>query len=101
MLPPLTSFPLDEFVLSIAAEACFMARKQIENKTWSTSLTERKHCVRKCIDTHDVHKGFHRSVCQYIPGGNTRLITSHISKYEASRQEVVTLAKNTSNLPSS
>ena len=30
MLPPLTSFPLDEFVLSIAAEAYFMARKQLE-----------------------------------------------------------------------
>ena len=30
MLPPLTSFPLDESVLSIAAEACFMARKQLE-----------------------------------------------------------------------
>ena len=29
MLPPLASFPLDEFVLSIAAEACFTARKQL------------------------------------------------------------------------
>ena len=32
MLPPLRFFPLEEFVLSIAAEACFMARKQLENK---------------------------------------------------------------------
>ena len=30
MLPPLTSFPLDEFGLSIAAEACFIARKQLD-----------------------------------------------------------------------
>lgn len=101
MLPPLTSFPLDEFVLSIAAEACFMARKQLENKKWSTSLTERKLRVRECIDAHDVHKGIHRSVCQCISRGDTRLITSHISKYEASQRKVVTLAKNTSNLPSS
>jgi hypothetical protein len=32
MLPLLTSFPLEEFVLSIAAEAYFMARKQLVNK---------------------------------------------------------------------
>lgn len=32
MLPPLMSFPLEEFVFSIAAEACFIARKQLANK---------------------------------------------------------------------
>jgi hypothetical protein len=41
MLPPLTSFPLDEFVLSIAAEACFMARKQLEMVDKSNIWTER------------------------------------------------------------
>ena len=30
MLPPLKSLPVDEFVFSIAAEACFMARKQLK-----------------------------------------------------------------------
>lgn len=64
MLPPLTSFPLDEFVLSIAAEAYFMARKQLEMLTQvePLELKETPH-VRKCIDAHDVHKGFHGSVC--------------------------------------
>jgi hypothetical protein len=41
MLPPLTSFPLDEFVLRIAAEACFMARKQLEIIGKSNFGTER------------------------------------------------------------
>jgi hypothetical protein len=41
MLPPLTSFPLDEFVLRIAAEACLMARKQLEIIDKSNFWTER------------------------------------------------------------
>ena len=47
MLPPLTSFPLDEFVLTIAAEACFTARKQLamvdKSKFWTeTNLSRTK-----------------------------------------------------------
>lgn len=47
MLPPLTSFPLDEFVLSIAAEACFMARKQLEMDDKSNIWTERNTSLTK------------------------------------------------------
>ena len=84
MLPLLTSFPLEEFVLSIAAEAYFMARKQLVKKMVNKSNfwnVKKKAHARKCIDAHDVHKGFHGSVCQRMLRANTRLMMSpHISR---------------------
>lgn len=49
MLPPLTSFPLDEFVLSIAVEAYFTARKQLEMVDKSKLWTERNFTYESAL----------------------------------------------------